>query len=52
MVSAGADILVGGTSSVFQKSGSRLENVQQIQQAIALGLATRKNDSYRLSDVV
>ena len=52
MVSAGADILVGGTSSVFQKSGSRLENVQRIQQAIALGLSKRKNDSYQLSDVV
>ena len=42
MVSAGADILVGGTSSVFHKSGSRTENVQQTQQAIALGLAERK----------
>ena len=42
MVSAGADILVGGTSSVFQKSGSRFENVQQIQQAITLGLAERE----------
>lgn len=42
MVSAGADILVGGTSSVFQKSGSRLENVQRIQQAITLGLAKRE----------
>ena len=41
MVSAGADILVGGTSSVFQKSGSRLKNVQRIQQAIMLGLAQR-----------
>ena len=41
MVSAGADILVGGTSSVFQKSGSRLENIQQAQKAIALGLAER-----------
>ena len=46
MVSAGADILVGGTSSVFQKSGSRLENVQRIQQAITLGLTKRKNDRY------
>ena len=42
MVSAGADILVGGTSSVFQKSGSRLENVQRAQKAIAsVGLAQR-----------
>ena len=41
MVSAGADILVGGTSSVFQKSGSRLENVQRTQQAITLGLAEK-----------
>ena len=52
MVSAGADILVGGTSSVFQKSGSRLENIQRIQQAITLGLSKRKNDSYQLSDDV
>jgi ribulose-phosphate 3-epimerase len=42
MVSAGADILVGGTSSVFHKSGSRTENVQLTQQAIALGLAERE----------
>lgn len=41
MVSAGADILVGGTSSVFQKSGSRAENVQQARQAITLGLAEK-----------
>ena len=44
MVSAGADILVGGTSSVFHKTGSRAENVQRTQQAIALGLTSRKND--------
>ena len=43
MVAAGADILVGGTSSVFQKSGSRLENVQQAQKAITLGLAERES---------
>ncbi len=42
MVSAGADILVGGTSSVFQKSTSRAENVQRTQRAITLGLAERK----------
>ncbi len=41
MVAAGADILVGGTSSVFHKSGSRAENIQQIHQAISLGLAKR-----------
>lgn len=38
MVSAGADILVGGTSSVFHKSGSRAENVQRTRQAITLGI--------------
>ncbi|MDE0555723.1 MAG: ribulose-phosphate 3-epimerase [Candidatus Poribacteria bacterium] len=37
MVSAGADILVGGTSSVFHESGSRTENIQRTRQAIALG---------------
>lgn len=41
MVSAGADVLVGGTSSVFQKSGSRLDNVQRTRKAIAIGLAGR-----------
>lgn len=47
MVSAGADILVGGTSSVFHKSGSRAENVQRTQQAVALGLAKRFPKNYR-----
>ena len=41
MVAAGADILVGGTSSVFNKAGSRIENIQQIYQAISLGLTER-----------
>ncbi len=41
MVAAGADILVGGTSSVFHKSGSHAENIQQIHQAISLGLTER-----------
>ena len=47
MVSAGADILVGGTSSVFHESGSRAENIQRTQQAIALGLAKRFPKNYR-----
>ncbi len=41
MVAAGADILVGGSSSVFNQTGSRVENIQQIHQAISLGLAER-----------
>ena len=41
MVAVGADILVGGSSSVFQKSGSRTENVKRIHQAISLGLEDR-----------
>ena len=41
MVSAGADILVGGTSSVFHESGSRAENIQRIRQAIALGITEK-----------
>lgn len=41
MVAAGADILVGGTSSVFHTDGSRQENVHRTEQAIALGLADR-----------
>ncbi|MDE0424283.1 MAG: ribulose-phosphate 3-epimerase [Candidatus Poribacteria bacterium] len=47
MVSAGADILVGGTSSVFHKSGSRAENIQRTRQAIDLGLAKRFPKNYR-----
>lgn len=46
MVSAGADILVGGTSSVFHRSGSCAENIQRTQQAIALGLAKRFPKNY------
>ena len=42
MVAAGADILVGGTSSVFHKAGSRAQNLQRAQHAIALGLAERE----------
>ena len=41
MVAAGADILVGGSSSVFHQSDSRAENIQKIHQAISLGLAER-----------
>ncbi|RKU11999.1 ribulose-phosphate 3-epimerase [Candidatus Poribacteria bacterium] len=45
MVAAGADILVGGTSSVFHKSNSRAENIRQIHQAISLGLAKEECDA-------
>jgi len=41
MVAAGADILVGGSSSVFNKAGSRIDNIQKIHQSISLGLAER-----------
>ncbi len=41
MVAAGADILVGGSSSVFHPCGSRTENIQHIRQAIARGLKER-----------
>ena len=41
MVAAGADILVGGSSSVFHQTGSRAENMQRIHQAISLGLEDR-----------
>ena len=41
MVTAGADILVGGTSSVFHTSGSHAENIKQIHQAISFGLEQR-----------
>jgi ribulose-phosphate 3-epimerase len=42
MVAAGADILVGGTSSVFHKDGSIRQNVARTRQAIAEGLARRE----------
>lgn len=41
MVAAGADILVGGSSSVFHLTGSRSENIDRIRQAISLGLEDR-----------
>lgn len=45
MVAAGADILVGGSSSVFHNSASRSENIRKIHQAISLGLAKRGCDA-------
>ena len=45
MVAAGADILVGGSSSVFHNAGSRSENIRKIHQAISLGLAKRGCDA-------
>lgn len=42
MVAAGATNLVAGTSSIFHKSGSMLENKQRMLQAIEEGLAERK----------
>ena len=41
MVAAGADILVGGTSSIFHKDGSIQQNVARARQVIAEGLAKR-----------
>lgn len=45
MVAAGANILVGGSSSVFHKSGSRSESITRIHQAISLGLSKRGCDA-------
>ncbi|MCO6453275.1 MAG: ribulose-phosphate 3-epimerase [Caldilineales bacterium] len=42
MVAAGADILVGGTSSVFHKDASIGENVARARVAIAEGLRLRE----------
>jgi ribulose-phosphate 3-epimerase len=42
MVAAGADILVGGTSSVFHKDGSIQQNVARTREVIAEGLANRE----------
>ena len=41
MVSAGADILVAGSSSIFNRYGSRLENVERVRDAISKGLQMR-----------
>ncbi|HPO08903.1 MAG TPA: ribulose-phosphate 3-epimerase [bacterium] len=41
MVAAGADILVGGTSSVFSKTGSIRENIRHARDAIAEGRQLR-----------
>jgi ribulose-phosphate 3-epimerase len=42
MVAAGADILVAGTSSWFNASGTLAENVRLTDEAIAAGLKMRK----------
>ncbi len=42
MVAAGADILVGGTSSVFYNDGSIRQNVARTRKVIAEGLAKRE----------
>ena len=41
MVSAGADILVAGSSSIFNRYGSRLENIERVRKAISQGLQMR-----------
>lgn len=41
MVTAGADILVAGTSSVFHKDGTLSENTRRVREAIARGYALR-----------
>lgn len=45
MIAAGADILVTGTSSVFHRDGSLLDNIARTRQAIAEGLRMRQHDS-------
>jgi ribulose-phosphate 3-epimerase len=41
MVGAGADILVAGSSSIFNRYGSRLENAERVRDAISQGLQMR-----------
>ena len=41
MVRAGANILVAGSSSIFNRYGSRLENVELVREAISQGLQMR-----------
>ena len=43
MVAAGADILVGGTGSVFRKDGPLEENVRRTREAIEQGLEMRRS---------
>lgn len=42
MVAAGADILVGGTSSVFHPGHSLTDNIARVRRAVAEGLAQRQ----------
>jgi len=42
LVAVGADILVGGTSSIFHKDGTLSENTRRTRQAIAEGLKMRE----------
>ncbi len=42
MVEAGANLLVGGTSSVFHKSGTRSENIALIHAAIEKGVQQKE----------
>jgi len=41
MVAAGAGVLVGGTSSLYHRDGTRAENFARTRQAIEAGLAAR-----------
>ena len=41
MVGAGADILVAGSSSIFNRHGSRPENAERVRAAISQGLRIR-----------
>jgi ribulose-phosphate 3-epimerase len=45
MVAAGADILVAGTSSWFNRKAPLVENVEKTEKAIAAGLAMRNEDN-------
>ncbi len=45
MVAAGADILVGGTSSLYARGGSPPENGRRMREAIARGLERRKAEA-------
>ncbi|MGQ9502050.1 MAG: ribulose-phosphate 3-epimerase [Anaerolineae bacterium] len=49
MVAAGADILVTGTSSVFHRDGTLLDNIARTRQAIAEGLRMRRYDHSRIT---
>ena len=51
MVRLGADILVGGTSSMFSRSGTAVQNMHRIRTGVARGLEMRVRGAERLPEM-